>query len=105
MNTSLDQLLLSAIRTRHLIRFQYKGQERIAEPHDYGIQNETVRLFCYQIGGRSSGPLPGWRMFDVSGIQNCELLKKEFAGNRETPTSTHLRWDKLFLRVGHPGSK
>lgn len=102
MDASLDQLLLDAIRTRRLIRFRYKGQERIAEPHDYGIQNESVRLFCYQVGGHSSGRLPGWRMFDVSGMRECELLEKEFAGNRATPSGSHLRWDKVFLRVGSP---
>jgi hypothetical protein len=105
MNASLDQLLLEAIRIRHLIRFRYKGRERIAEPHDYGIQTETVRLFCYQVGGHSSGRLPGWRMFDVSGMRECELLEKGFAGNRETPSGSHLRWDKVFLRVGRPGTQ
>jgi hypothetical protein len=105
MNASLDQLLLEAIRTRHLIRFRYKGQERIAEPHDYGIQNETVRLFCYQVGGHSSGRLPGWRMFDVLEMRECELLQREFAGNRETLSGSHLRWDKIFLRVGRPGPR
>jgi WYL domain len=104
MHASLDQLFLDAIRTRRLIRFRYKGRERIAEPHDYGIQNETVRLLCYQVAGHSSSRLPGWRMFDVSGMLECELLDKEFAGNRETPSRSHLRWDKVFARVGPSGT-
>jgi hypothetical protein len=99
METSLDQLLRTAIRTRHLIRFQYKKQERIAEPHDYGIQNGIVRLFCYQVGGRSSGRLPGWRMINVSEICDCEIMEKQFAGNRVTPTGVHHHWDEVFIRV------
>jgi hypothetical protein len=97
---SLDRLLRKAIKTRHLIRFLYKNQERVAEPHDYGIQNGIVRLFTYQVGGRSSGRLPGWRLINVSEIHDCEILKKEFAGHRETPTGTHHHWNQVFMRVG-----
>jgi hypothetical protein len=34
----LDQLLREAIAHKRLFRFGYKGNERIVEPHDYGIQ-------------------------------------------------------------------
>jgi hypothetical protein len=95
----LDKLLHKAINTRHLIRFVYKNQERIAEPHDYGLQNGIVRLFCYQIGGRGSGRLPGWRMINVSEMQDCKILDKKFAGNRETPTGVHHHWNEVFARV------
>jgi hypothetical protein len=95
----LDQLLRNAIQTKHLLRFRYKGQERILEPHDYGIQNGIVRLFSWQVGGRSSRRNPRWRMFDVEGIQNCELLDKRFAGNRDVPTGKHHLWDEIFIRV------
>ncbi|MGA2389976.1 MAG: hypothetical protein ABSF97_13495 [Candidatus Sulfotelmatobacter sp.] len=54
---------------------QNKRNERIVEPHDYGVQNGIVRLFCWQVGGRSGGRVPGWRMIDVAGMQNCELLE------------------------------
>jgi WYL domain len=99
---SLDRLLREAIRTKHLLRFQYKNQERIVEPHDYGIQNGVVRVFCYQVGGRSSGRLPGWRLVDVSEMQDCEILDRRFAGNREAPSGKHHKWDEVFIRVAPP---
>jgi predicted DNA-binding transcriptional regulator YafY len=102
IDAALDQLLRKAIQTKHLVRFRYKRQERIVEPHDYGIQNGIVRLFSWQVGGRSSGRIPGWRMFDVEGIQNCEMLDKRFAGNRDVPTGKHHRWDEIFIRVAAP---
>jgi hypothetical protein len=98
----LDQMLHSAIQDKQLIRFSYKNNERIVEPHDYGIQNGIVRLFSWQVGGRSSSRIPGWRMFDVEGIQNCEMLDKHFAGNRDVPTGKHHRWDEIFIRVEPP---
>jgi WYL domain len=104
MNDAMDQLLREAIRTRRLIRFRYKDQERIAEPHDYGIQNGIVRLFCYQVAGYSSGRLPGWRLVNVSEMRDCKILEKKFAGNRETPSGTHHKWDEVFIRVAPPGS-
>lgn len=103
VDAGLDRLLRTAIRTKRLLRFKYKNQERIAEPHDYGVQNGVVRLFCYQVGGRSSGRLPGWRMVNVAEIQACEVLEKErFAGNRETPSGMHHHWNEVFERVGPP---
>jgi hypothetical protein len=98
----LDQLIYSAIRNKQLIRFTYKGNERIVEPHDYGVQNGIVRLFCWQVGGRSGSRIPGWRMVDVAGMQDCEKLDQHFAGNREIATGKHHRWDEVFIRVEPP---
>ena len=98
----LDDLLRDASTEKHLLRFMYNGQERIAEPHDYGIQNGILRLFCYQVGGQSSSRLPGWRLVDGSEMRDCEMLKQRFAGNREAPSGKHHRWDEVFIRVAPP---
>jgi predicted DNA-binding transcriptional regulator YafY len=95
-----DQLLREAIAKKHLLRFNYKGSERIVEPHDYGVQNGMVRLLCWQVGGKSKGRIPGWRLVDIDGIQNCEMLGRAFGGNREVASGTHHRWDEVFIRVG-----
>ena len=102
VDQKLDQLLRNAIQNKRLIGFVYKNNERIVEPHDYGIQNGIVRLFCWQVGGKSSSRIPGWRMIDVDGMQNCEMLDQYFAGNREIATGKHHRWDEVFIRVAPP---
>ncbi len=102
VDETLDRTLREAILTKHLLRFRYKDQERIVEPHDYGVQNGAIRLFCYQVGGRSSGKLPGWRMVNVSDIQDCRIMDQTFAGNRKTPTGAHHDWGEVFLRVDPP---
>lgn len=96
---ALNQVLTRAIRTKHLLRFLYKNRERIVEPHDYGIQHGVARLLSWQVGGQSSGRLPGWRWFDVSDMQDIEMLDKRFAGNRDFPSGKHRRWDEIFIRV------
>jgi WYL domain len=96
----IDMLLRAAISQRRQIRFWYRGKERIAEPHDYGIQNGAVRLLAFQIGGESgSGHLPAWRLIDVSGVTGLEILDRTFAGNRPAPSGKHHNWDQLWLRV------
>jgi hypothetical protein len=96
-----DQLIRGAIQSKRLIRFQYQNKERLVEPHDYGVQKGNQRLLSWQIGGQSSGQLPGWRWFDVSDMQDVEMLDKTFAGNRAVSASHH-RWDKVFIRVEPP---
>jgi histidyl-tRNA synthetase len=97
----IDELLVKAISGKNLIRFKYQGAMRMAEPHDYGIQNGAVRLLSYQIGGGSnSGRLPGWRLIEVLEISDLEILKETFVGSRSAAFSTqHHEWDELFARV------
>jgi hypothetical protein len=102
VDPELNRLLRRAIESKQLLRFTYKGNERIVEPHDYGIQNGIVRLLCWQVGGKSNGRIPGWRLVDVADLQNCEVLDKEFAGNREVASGKHYRWDEVFIRVEPP---
>ncbi len=102
VNKELDRLMYQAIETKHLLQFTYRGHERIVEPHDYGIQNGIVRLFSWQVGGKSSTRIPGWRMVDVEGIQDGKMLERRFPGNREVPAGKHHKWDKVFIRVMPP---
>jgi hypothetical protein len=101
VDLGLHQLLYSTIQNKRLIRFKYKNKERIVEPHDYGVQKGIQRLLSWQIGGKSSGRIPGWRWFDVSETQDLEVLEKSFAGNREV-AGQHHKWDKIFIRVAPP---
>src|SRR5689334_13188909 len=105
IDVSLDRTLRNAVRNKRLLQFQYKNQKRIAEPHDYGVQNGIIRLFCYQVAGRSSGRLPGWRLINVSEMQDCKILDKQFAGNRKTPSGAHHHWDEVYIRVAPPASR
>ena len=97
-----DNLLRIAITQRRKIRFRYAGKERIAEPHDYGVQKGHLRLLAYQVAGQSnSGRLPNWRWIDVSRIKDLEVLDQTFAGNRPAPSGQHGKWDQLLLRVSN----
>jgi predicted DNA-binding transcriptional regulator YafY len=93
------KIILSAIQQKRQMRFVFEGKERIAEPHDYGVQNGITRLLAWQTGGQSSGPIPGWRWFGVDRISGMTLLERTFPGNRPAPSGRHHQWDALYARV------
>lgn len=95
------QRILSAIHEKRLLGFSFDGKARVAEPHDYGIQNGKVRLLAFQVGGVSSGTLPGWRWFEIARMSLPELLPQAFSGNRFIPSEKHHAWDVLFARIDH----
>lgn len=92
-------MILDAIHQKRLLSFFFDGNARIAEPHDYGIQNGKVRILVFQVAGGSSGPIPGWRWIDLMRMSQLELLTQTFEGNRIAPTGNHHKWDILFARV------
>jgi hypothetical protein len=70
--------LRAAIRERNVVEFRYRGRPRVAHPHAIFIASTgTHCLDAVQVGGRSSsGPLPGWRRFDLNGI-DCVTIRAE----------------------------
>jgi predicted DNA-binding transcriptional regulator YafY len=103
VDSGLHELLYGAIQNKRLIRFRYQSKERIVEPHDYGIQKGIERLLSWQVGGQSSGRLPGWRWFDLSKMRDVEVLDRPFPGNRDV-SGKHHQWDKIFIRVEPPSN-
>ena len=97
MNTDL----VRAIREKRLIEFTYKSSAvRIAEPHDYGIQNGIERLLTFQL--RSESPThteSGWRDLYLADIRHLRVLEQRFAGSRGDSSQKHRTWDVLFARV------
>ena len=92
-------LILAAIEQTRMICLVYDGKERILEPHDHGILNGSVQLLGYQVRGASSRPLPNWILLKTVEISDLQLLDKTFGGGRPTSTGSHIKWDKLFIRV------
>jgi hypothetical protein len=101
VDIGMHQMLYGAIENKRLVRFIYRNKERIVEPHDYGIQKGIARLLSWQVGGQSSGRIPGWRWFDVGDMNGFEVLDRTFPGNRDA-SGKHHQWEKIFIRVEPP---
>lgn len=101
-NAKVDRVLRAAIRQKRLVKLIYQGKPRIIEPHDYGVQNGTVKLLSYQLAGASRGHLPNWRWMEVDAISEIGLLDRTFRGGRGSSAGKHHNWDDLYLRVDPP---
>jgi hypothetical protein len=95
----LDRSIRFAIANRRLLQFTYNSKPRVAEPHDYGLQNGGARLLVYQTRGESQTLVRGWKLLEVSRIEGLVILEDTFRGGRVEPGQRHMSWDELFSRV------
>ena len=75
MNTEI----INAIKNQNVITFDYDGEARTVEPHCYGLTtkgNEAIRAF--QIDGYSSSGDLGWRLYDLSKVDDIEVFDETF---------------------------
>jgi hypothetical protein len=79
--------------TGGLVAVSYSSTMRVAEPHDYGMQNGRERLLVFQLRGPSrSGQSPkGWRLLRTGKIESLAVLDGAFAGSREESDGGHLQ--------------
>lgn len=97
--SKLDAFIRQAIAVKQVISFDYKGHQRIVEPHIYGRKDGVLQILGYQIGGRSSqGKLPDWRRFDLPLMRGLQLHGSGFPGAREVH-ARHSAWDVKFVIV------
>lgn len=89
--------IAEAIRTQHLLTFNYDGYIRTVEPHTYGTDRKGNRaLRAYQVGGGSeSGERIGWKIFHERDMTGLAVLPHSFQG----PRSGYKRADQLFARI------
>lgn len=96
----MEQLILSSISGKTLLKLKYGGLERVCEPHVFGYCNGIPQLLCYQVEGKSKEDrLPEWRRFDLSAIQGMKSTKKTFPGARVVPHPHSLGWDQIIAVV------
>ena len=98
---STDARIRFAIDNRRLIEVRYKRATRIAEPHDYGVQNGEERLLVFQRRGpaRPGHPPIGWGRFETSKIEALTVLDNTFKGSRGQSYRDHCQWDVIYARV------
>jgi hypothetical protein len=102
MLSSLDERLRLAIAERRLIQVRYNGTQRVAEPHDYGVQKGVTRLLVYQLRAAGGDPRKsprGWRMLDIAKVEACDVLDEPFKGSRGPAHERHYVWDVIYARV------
>ncbi len=80
---SKEQQIHDAIENRTVLRFAYKGHQRVVEPHVLGVKDGRLQVLTWQLGGASSSrSLPDWRRFNVDMIGDIEETGDTFRGSR-----------------------
>ena len=91
--------LTFAIEHKRLVQFMYIGDSGVAEPREYGKLRGVTTVLVYQIG---SGPsvVSGWRLLEVSSLQDLVVLEKTFCGTRQQAgRADGCAWETLFARA------
>jgi hypothetical protein len=101
LRQTLDEQLRFAIAYKRLVQLSYHGRQRVAEPHDYGVQKGVTKLLIYQLqlSGTRSKDVTGWRLLDASKIEVYSVLEETFPGSRGQSHARHHLWDVLYARV------
>jgi hypothetical protein len=100
---AFDERVRTAIANKRLLQLKDHGRVRVAEPHDYGLQNGVRRLLVYQLsepegpGGRRA---VGWRLLEASKIEDLTVMEQTFPGSRGDSHQHHFAWDAVYARVG-----
>lgn len=98
----MNNLICEAIKLKKIIRFIYEENERIVEPHTYGIHKNTGKevLSAFQIGGySSSGKIPYWRLYVVDKITGLEITGEYFKGPRPGYRKGDSRMSIIFCEI------
>ncbi|HTV00753.1 MAG TPA: hypothetical protein VMF13_09460 [Luteitalea sp.] len=95
-----DERIRRAIAQKRLLEVRYKGAVRLAEPHDYGVLDDSARLLIFQLQGPDTGNgAVGWRLLDVEKLESCVVTYQTFAGSRVASDGQHYQWQTLYARV------
>jgi hypothetical protein len=99
---SIRGQLVEAIAARKTVRLTYRGAAvRVGHPHVlYRGPAGKLLLDMYQVGGySSSGDLPEWRMFELAGIDQIEVLPERFEPAPDYNPHNRARFQHIIASV------
>ena len=95
---TIDGMIRKAINEKRLLGFYYDGYYRIIEPHVYGNKNGKDGMMTYQVRGKSSSGVLGWKRMYLEKMTNMRVLRERFPGKRLV-TGKHSSWDRKYFIV------
>lgn len=77
----MDKKICFAIKNMKKLKIEYKGTERIIEPHAYGLDKKKCeKLRAFQVSGFSKSSKPsGWKLFKCEDITSIIPLTDSFS--------------------------
>ena len=95
----MERLIIEAIETHKLIKFNYKNAVRIVEPYTFGVSSTGKDvLSAYQVeGGSTSSNDLGWRLFSIDKIENLVISDIYFEQTRDGYNPNDSRMQKIYV--------
>ena len=97
-NGNIDKIC-DAIESKSLLKFDYKGEMRLIEPHQLAYNKANrLMLSAYWIGGhsKSGNALNRWRSYLVNQMAYVIVMEQHFSGSRPGYKRTP---NKLFKKA------
>lgn len=107
MRHDIDLIYL-AIKERKMIQFDYKGKERLAEPHMLGIHKNTKKtnLRAWFLSGYSESGTQDdnrWRIYSVENMENMRISETGFDGIRMGFNPVDPFMSRTICTISHSG--
>lgn len=78
----MEDIFCEAIRTQKRVKIDYKGTERVIEPHTFGYDdNDVAKVRASQARGYSESGNPDLKVFIIAKMSNIEILDENFTVN------------------------
>jgi len=106
--TSMIRTLCSAIDSKQIVRFYYRGEFRLVEPFCLGMTSldKNIVLKCYQVDGYTKFGQPiGWKLFRFSEISNLAVTDKHFTGDRPGYDPNDIDMEPIYCQIKGSTSK
>ena len=101
MYSYLLEELSKAIGARLLIRFDYKGEQYVVEPHLVGHNHSHQDSLCaWQVKEvQENDTTNHWHCFLLSEIKNLTLLEERFSKQRPGYDPYHSSMSRVYYRI------
>lgn len=78
----MEDIFCEAIETQKRVKINYKGTERVIEPHTFGYDNNGfAKVRASQARGYSESGNFDLKLFIISKMDNVQLLNETFSVN------------------------
>lgn len=103
---NIEEIIKQAINEKRILKFEYKGKDRIVEPHLYGKSKKNIQkdlLHAFQTDGESNRGELGWKNFFTDEVKAIKLIKETFEVEKDfRPNSSKIPIKEVIARVPDP---
>lgn len=93
----MNGTIVKALKERRLLTFGYKGKQRCAEPHTYGIRPDGREALC--AWQREGGSGSDYRLFFVADMLSISIEDEVFVGPRENYRQGDSRFSRIYAEL------